>query len=172
MDYGAKQPQIDLTDSTQQKNNAVQALYDLLDKNMADFDATLVGLDQAEIADMKEVSDTRETYMFIRYHYDEWEPREAELLLRMENPLKFIVDNWPCYNLETLAMNYLAGKAIEETGKDVSSQSSHDAKDTITAKKPSILQQIKTNLEKLKSNGREDRQQSITAERPKGGEAR
>lgn len=96
MDYDAKQSPADLTDSVRQKEEAVQALYNLLDKNMADFDAALAGVDKAEIADMKEVTDMREIYDFIRYYYGEFEQREAELLLRMENPLKFIVDNWPC----------------------------------------------------------------------------
>lgn len=172
MDYNAKQPLADLTDSVQQKEETIQALYDLLDKNMADFDAALVGMDKAEIADMKEVSDTRETYDFIRYHYGEFEQHEAELLLRMENPLKFMVDNWPCYNLETLAMNYLENKTVEESGKEVLPRSDHNTKNADAAKKPSVLKQIKNNLEQLKTNRQESRQQSITAERPKGGEAR
>lgn len=172
MDYDAKQPPADLTDSVRQREEAVQALYNLLDKNMADFDATLAGVDKAEIADMKEVTDTREIYDFIRYHYGEFEQREAELLLRMENPLKFIVDNWPCYNFETLAMNHLANKEIEKSGKGALPQTGHDTKDAATDKKPSVLKQIKTNLEQLKANRQKTCQQSITAERPKGSEAR
>lgn len=169
MDYDAKQPPADRTDSVQQKEETIQALYDLLDKNMADFDVALTGTDKAEIADMKEVSDMREIYDFIRYHYGEFEQREAELLLCMENPLKFMVDNWPCYNLETLAMNHLANKAIEESGKEALSQPVHDTKD---AEKPSILKQIKTSLGQIKANRQETRQQSIATERPKGDEAR
>lgn len=169
MDYDAKQPPADQTDSVQQKEETIQALYDLLDKNMADFDATLEGMDKAEIADMKEVSDMREIYDFIRYHYGEFEQREAELLLRMENPLEFIVDNWPCYNLETLAMKHLEDKAIEGSGKETLSQPVHDTKE---AERPSILKQIKTSLGQIKASRQEPRQQSIAAERPKGDEAR
>ena len=172
MDYDAKQSPADLTDSVRQKEEAVQALYNLLDKNMADFDAALAGVDKAEIADMKEVTDMREIYDFIRYHSGEFEQREAELLLRMENPLKFIVDNWPCYNLETLAMNHLANKEIEKSGKEALPQTCHDTKDATTDKKPSVLKQIKINLEQLKANRQKTCQQSIKAERPKGSEAR
>lgn len=172
MDYDTKQSPTNLTDYVQQKEETIQALYDLLDKNMADFDETLAGMDEAEIAAMKEVSDTRETYDFIRYHYGEFEQREAELLLRMENPLKFMVDNWPCYNLETLAMNHLANKAIEESGKEAPLQSGNDTKAAVAAKKPSILKQVKTNLEQLKTNKQETRQQSSMEERPKDSEAR
>lgn len=160
-----------LTDSLPQKEEAIQALYNLLDKNMADFDATLAGIDKSEIADMKEVSDTREIYDFIRYHHGEFEQREAEFLLRMENPLKFMVDNWPCYNLETLAMNHLANKAVEESGRETLLQTVHDTKDAAD-KKPSVLKQIKTSLEQLKTNRQEKHRQSITAERPRSGEAR
>ena len=168
MNYDAKQPPANLADSIQQKET-VQALYDLLDKNMADFDASLAGMDKAETADLKEVSDTREIYDFIRYHYGEFGQREAELLLRMENPLNFIVENWPCHNLETLAMNYLADKTIKEPNKKEMPQSGHDTKD---AEKPSILKQIKTNQGQIKANRQETRQQSITPERPRDGEAR
>ena len=120
---------------------------------------------------MKEVSDTREIYNFIRYHYDEFEQRGVELLLRMENPLEFIVDNWPCYNLETLAMNHLADKAIEGSGKEAIPQTGHDTKDA-AAKKPSVLKQIKTKLAQCKANRQKTHQQSVMAERPKGSEAR
>lgn len=139
MDHNLKQPPADLTAPVRQREETIQALYDLLDKNMADFDAALEGIDKAEIADMKEVSDTREIYDFIRYHYDEFGQRGAELLLRMENPLEFIVDNWPCYDLETLAMKHLADKALEESDKEVLPQSAQDTKDL---EKPSILKQI------------------------------
>lgn len=139
MDHDIKQPPADLTDPVRQREETIQALYDLLDKNMADFDAALEGIDKAEIADMKEVSDMREIYDFIRYHYDEFGQRGAELLLRMENPLEFIVDNWPCYDLETLAMKHLADKALEGLDKEVLPQSAQDTKDL---EKPSILKQI------------------------------
>lgn len=139
MDHDIKQPPADLTDPVRQREETIQALYDLLDKNMADFDAALEGMDKAEIADMKEVSDMREIYDFIRYHYDEFGQRGAELLLRMENPLEFIVDNWPCYDLETLAMKHLADKALEGLDKEVLPQSAQDTKDL---EKPSILKQI------------------------------
>ena len=139
MDHDIKQPPTDLTDPVQQREETILALYDLLDKNMADFDAAQEGIDKAEIADMKEVSDMREIYDFIRYHYDEFGQRGAELLLRMENPLEFIVDNWPCYDLETLAMKHLADKALEGSDKEVLPQSAQDTKDL---EKPSILKQI------------------------------
>lgn len=152
-------------------NEAVQALNDLLDKNMADFDAALAGMDKAEIADMKEVSDTREIYDFIRYHYGGFEQRNVELLLRMEDPLKFLVDNWPCYDLETLAMNHLADQAMEKSGKETLPPA-HDTKDVTADKKLSVLKQIKTNLEQLKASKQGTHQQLITAERPRGGETR
>ena len=139
MDHDIKQPPADLTDPVRQREETIQALYDLLDKNMADFDAALEGIDKAEIADMKEVSDMREIYDFIKYHYDEFGQRGAELLLRMENPLEFIVDNWPCYDLETLAMKHLADKALEGSGQEALPQSAQDTKDL---EKPSILKQI------------------------------
>ena len=128
----------------------IQALNNLLDKNMADFDAALTGMDKAEIAGMDDVAATREIYNFIRYD-SEFDRHEAELLLRMENPLNFIVDNWPCYDLAALAAKHLESKAIQ-------------VKDTV-AKKPSILEEIR-------ASRREAHQQPVTEARAKGDEVR
>lgn len=145
----------------ERNEDALQTLYKRLDKNMAEFDAGFEGLSKAEIAEIKEVTSTREIYNFIRNEYDSpFEPREAELLLRMENPLQFIVDHWPCNDLEAQAKEYLAGEA----GKETLPQPSHEAKDT-AERKPSVLKQIK-------ANQREVNQRSIAPDRPKGGEAR
>ena len=141
----------------------VEALNALLDKNMADFDAELVGMDEAEIAELPEVTSTREIYNFIRNEYEgEFEPHEAEILLRMENPLQFIVDNFP--NV-TQAIHHLETEAVKETGKEVLPQPDHDAGDSVAGKKPSVLEQIKANKQEI-------RQQPPPQERPKGGEAR
>ena len=91
----------------------LEALRSLLDKNMADFDATLEGLTKEEIAEIPEVAATRDIYCFLQYDYD-LERRDAELLLRMDNPLQFNVDNWPCYNLTELAMNALGEGPAKE----------------------------------------------------------
>lgn len=94
----------------------LEALRSLLDKNMAEFDATLEGLTKEEIAEMPEVAATRDIYCFLQYDY-ELERCNAELLLRMDNPLQFSVDNWPCYNLTELAMNALGKGPVKEAEK-------------------------------------------------------
>ena len=142
----------------------LEALRSLLDKNMAEFDATLEGLTKEEIAEMPEVAATRDIYCFLQYDYD-LERRDAELLLRMDNPLQFSVDNWPCYNLTELAMNALGEGPVKEAEKKALPQSKHDARDTAAAKKPSIL-------ERLKAKGRALSQRSAQKEHQKGSEAR
>ena len=142
----------------------LEALRSLLDKNMAEFDATLEGLTKEEIAEMPEVAATRDIYCFLQYDY-ELERRNAELLLRMDNPLQFSVDNWPCYNLTELAMNALGEGPVKEAEKKALPQSKHDARDTAAAKKPSIL-------ERLKAKGRALSQRSAQKEHQKGSEAR
>ena len=146
-----------------QDKSPVEALNALLDKNMADFDAELVGMDAAEIAELQEVTSMREIYNFIRNESEgEFEPHEAEILLRMENPLQFIVDHFP--NV-TEAINQLANEAVRETGKAALPQSVHEAGDAVVGKKPSVLEQIKVNKQEV-------RQQPPAQERSKGGEAR
>lgn len=141
----------------------LQALNDLLDKNMSDFDASLGDMTEEEIAEIDEITSTREIYSFLRYDHEFGRP-EAELLLRMENPLKFLVDNYPCYDLVALATKALDG-VIEESGKEVSLDPRHDSKDAISAEKPSILKQ-------LKESRQEARQQPAPAEHSKGDEVR
>ena len=146
-----------------QDADVIQALNDLLDKNMSDFDAALGDMTEEEIAEIDEITSTREIYSFLRYDYEFGQP-EAELLLRMENPLKFLVDNYPCYDLVALATKALDG-VIEESGKEVSLDPRHDSKDAISAEKPSILKQ-------LKESRQEARQQPAPAEHSKGDEVR
>ena len=142
----------------------LKALRSLLDKNMAEFDATPEGLTKEEIAEMPEVTATRDIYCFLQYDY-ELDRRNAELLLRMDNPLQFSVDNWPCYNLTELAMNALGEGPVKEAEKKALPQSKHDARDTAAAKKPSIL-------ERLKAKGRALSHRSAQKEHQKGSGAR
>ena len=142
----------------------LEALRSLLDKNMAEFDATLEGLTKEEIAEMPEVAATRDIYCFLQYDYD-LERRDAELLLRMDNPLQFNVDNWPCYNLTELAMNALGEGPAREAEKKELPQPKHDTRETAAAKKPSIL-------ERLKAKGRALSHRSAQKEHQKGSGAR
>ena len=142
----------------------LEALRSLLDKNMAEFDATLEGLTKEEIAEMPEVAATRDIYCFLQYDY-ELDRRNAELLLRMDNPLQFNVDNWPCYNLTELAMNALGEGPAREAEKKELPQPKHDTRETAAAKKPSIL-------ERLKAKGRALSQRSAQKEHQKGSGAR
>ena len=158
----AEQP-APVKESASQDKSAVEALNALLDKNMADFDAELVGMDAAEIAELQEVTSTRGIYNFIRNVSErEFEPHEAEILLRMENPLQFIVDHFP--NV-TEAINQLANEAVRETGKAALPQSVHEAGDAVVGKKPSVLKQIKANKQEV-------HQPPPSQERTKGGEVR
>lgn len=163
-----------LSSQAREGEAVLQALNDLLDKNMSDFDSALPDMTEKEIAEDKEITSMREIYTFVRYD-QEFERDEAELLLRMENPLKFIVDNWPCYNLAELARNALENRTIENTGKDVSAQQKseptqlgtvpHKPGKNATQKKPSILEQLREAIQQTS-------QQPTRPDRVKGSEAR
>lgn len=163
-----------LSPQAREEEALLQALNDLLDKNMSDFDAALPDMTAEEIAGDEEITSTRETYMFIRYN-QEFDRDEAELLLRMENPLKFIVDNWPCYDLAELARSALENKAMEDAGKDAADQQKsepsqpgtgqHKQEKEVVPRKPSVRRQLR---EAMQETGRQPLQQ----DRAKGGEAR
>lgn len=133
-------------ETTQQEAKVIQALNDLLDKNMSDFDATISDMTAEEIAEIDEITSTREIYSFLRYDY-EFEPRAAELLLRMENPLEFLVDNFPCYNLVELATKALADGAVENAGKEVTAKQGTAA--TTPEQKQGLSSEVQATLQML-----------------------
>lgn len=149
--------------AAQQEVDVIQALNDLLDKNMSDFDAALGDMTAEEIAENDEIKSTREIYTMLRYDL-KFERHEAELLLRMENPLKLLVDNFPCYDVVALATKAL-GEMTEETDRKALPQPSKTYKNTVSAEKPSILKQIKASRQ-------ESQQQPVPKEQTKGSEAR
>ena len=164
-----------LSPQVQEEEAILQALNDLLDKNMSDFDAALPDdMTVEEIARDEEIKSMRETYTVIRYDHD-FERDEAELLLHMENPLKFIADNWPCYNLAELARNALENRKIEgvakgdvEQKKPKSSQLGadlHKQEREVVSKKPSVLEQLREAM-------RETNHRPSQTNRAKGDEAR
>lgn len=151
----------------QRDAEVVQALNDLLDKNMADFDAAISDMTAEEIAGIDEIASTREIYSFLRYDY-EFEPRAAELLLRMENPLKLLVDNYPCFDLVELATKALANGDVEPVEKAESAQvesARHEPETAAVRGKPSVRGQ-------LREAAREVNQRPPTADKAKSGEAR
>ena len=102
----------------QQKVDQIQSLKDRLDQNMSDFQAELLGMDKMEIIAMSaEISAMQGAHNFMKKYF-KFEPGNAEILLRMENPLKFVATQWRSDVAELFDMNAQVGEAIVEAGKE------------------------------------------------------
>ena len=101
----------------------------------------------------------QEAYDFMKNYY-KFEQGDAEVLLRMENPLRFVADQWPSDIAGLFDMSDHVGEAIEEATKAAAPQRSERPQE-----KPSIRGQ-------LREAARDTGQRQPPEIKPKGGDAR
>ena len=143
----------------------------VLDQNMAEFHAAPLGMDKEEIiAQSAEIAAMQAAYDFVKDDF-KYERGDVEILLRMENPLQFIAEQWPSNMSELFDMDGQIGEAIMDAGKNAADQQETEQaippeeKPHMQAEKPSILSD-------LSDKKREAGQRSMAASKVKGGEAR
>lgn len=146
-------PLVNQAGYAQQKVKQLQSLKDLLDQNMSDFHAELLGMDKAEIiAKSVEITAMQEAYNYMKNDFFYMQD-EIAILLDMENPLKFIAGHWPSDLGGVLDMDDLIREAIEVVSKDTVVQQetarfvSGAEKNTMTTDKPSVRGQLYKNLQ-------------------------
>lgn len=151
MDYGAKHP---LTEQM------VTTLKTVLDQNMTEFHASLLDMDKEDIiAQSAEIAAMQAAYDFMKEDF-KYERGDAETLLRMENPLRFIADQWPSNMAELFDMSGQMREAIMDADRDAAEE-----KPSVRSEKPSILSD-------LSDKKREAGQRNMAEGKSKGGEAR
>ena len=160
MDYEEKLPQ---------KNDQLQLLKNLLDQNMSDFHASLLSMDKETIISKSaEITAMTEANAFMQCGFI-FEPGDVDVLLRMENPLKFVADQWPSDIAGLLDMGEFVGEAIEEVKKAPVQRRQEPAMPEKTkdpqAERPSVREQ-------LRSAAREASQHPRQADKPRGGDTR
>lgn len=149
-----------LADPTRGKVNQVSALRTVLNQNMAEFHASLLDMEKEDIiAKSEKIAAMKAAHTFMVYDYY-FRPGDADTLLRMENPLEFIANQWPFDVERHIDLRDYVGEVILDA-KSAVSQYGQD----VTAEKPSVLGQLHSNM-------REIGQRSSQAERPRGGETR
>lgn len=164
-------PLADPAGYAQQQEQMVTVLKAVLDQNMIEFHESLLRMDKEEIiAQSAEIAAMQAAYDFMKDDF-RFERGDAETLLRMENPLQFIAEQWPSNMAELFDMNGQIGEAIMDAGKDAAAQqkteqtSPAEEKPLIRSEKPSILND-------LSDKKREVGQRSMAEGKAKGGEAR
>lgn len=164
-------PLVDSAGRAQRQKQMVAVLKAVLDQNMAEFHTSLLGMDKEEIiARSAEIAAMREAYDFMQEDF-KFEPGDAEILLRMENPLKFIANQWPSDIAGLFDMNEQVGEAIWEAGKEAAPQRREEQ--TIPAEEQAAVRPGKPSiLSDLSDKKREAGQRSAAEGKSKGGEAR
>ena len=140
-------PLVDPVGRAQKEADQIQTLKNLLDQNMSQFQAELLGMDKAEIiAKSAEIASMREAYAFMKEDF-KFERGDAEILLRMENPLKFVANQWPSDIAELFDMNDQVGEAITDAGKEAAIQ--RDAEPVTPEQKQAISSEVQATLQML-----------------------
>ena len=164
-------PLVDPAGYEQYKAEQLQSLKDRLDQNMADFHASLMGMDKEEIiAQSAKITAMQETYDFLKEDYI-FEQSDVMLLLGMENPLKFIADQWPSDLAGLLDMDDQIREVLDDAGKAAVSQ--REASQPAPTEEKVVGQAGKTSVRNdLRDKVREVGQRSSPEGKARSGEAR
>lgn len=157
-------PLAELVNHVQNQEPLITAVKAVLDQNMREYQASLSCMSQSElIAKSADIAAMQAAYDFMKTDYT-FEPGDAETLLRMENPLRFVADLWtvPGDMHGLFDMSDQVGEAIEEAAKTAAPQRSGQSSDQ---EKPSIRGQ-------LRDAARDTGQRQPPEAKAKGGEAR
>jgi len=152
-------PLVDPVDRVRGQEQKAELVKAVLDQNMTEFRASLLGMDKEEIiAKSAEITAMQEAYNFMTSDFN-FARGDAEILLRMENPLEFVAKQWPSDIAGLLDMDDQIGEAIEEVGE------AEKTKIAAREEKPSVREQ-------LRAAAKEARQQPPTQERSKSDKTR
>ena len=151
-------------------NEIVEVVKKMLEQNMSEYQASLMSLDKPElVAKSAEIAAMQEALDFMKNYYV-FQKGDADTLLRMENPLRFVAEQWPSDIGGLLDMNSQVGEAIKEAakvspyhGERTPAQVKVDI--PAQAERPSIREQ-------LRDAARDTGQHQQTESRNRGGNAR
>ena len=137
-------PEVDDEDERMER-----AVKSIMDQNMNKYQAELLRLEKPElIAKSAEITAMREAYDFMKNDFN-FECGDAETLLRMENPLRFVAEHCMFGVLGLFNMNDHVRDAIEEAARAAAPHrvdgplAQKKATVHVQAGKPSILEQLR-----------------------------
>ena len=145
-------PLIDPASYAQEQEQLIDVVKAVLNQNMREYNASLLCMDPPElISRSAEITAMQEAYDFMRIDY-KFEPGDAEILLRLKNPLRFVAEQWPSDISSIFDMSGHVGEAIEEAAKttahqrDRRSSAQEKAVALVQAEKPSIREQLRNTV--------------------------
>lgn len=140
-------PLVDPAGHAQKEAEQIQSLKDRIDQNMTDFQAELLGMGKAEIiAKSTEITAMREALDFMKEDFD-FAADDVAILLNMENPLKFVANQWPSDFVSLLYMEDQIKEAIGDAGREAAAQ--REAESVTPEQRQAISSEVQTTLQML-----------------------
>ena len=93
----------------------------------------------ALVASAREIATVQEVYAYLTEHYD-FQPGEAELLLRLDDPLGYIAGRWPKNVYDTFPVEDKVAEDIWDISQEVKSPQAQD-KDSVKNRLQKAIQQ-------------------------------
>ena len=93
----------------------------------------------ALVASAREIAAVQEVYAYLTEHYD-FQPGEAELLLRLDDPLDYIAGRWPKNVYDTFPVEDKVAEDIWDISQEVKSPQAQD-KDSVKNRLQKAIQQ-------------------------------
>lgn len=143
----------------------IQKLREVLDKNLAAYTAVLMDKSKQElIAESEDIATTQAAYSYMKNDF-EFEYGEADLLLQLDNPLKYLASRWsltldPVGDDDDVIQEIIADLKDPEYLRSVQIVAA-----PVQEERPSIREQLRTAMQ-------EANQRPAQETRPHGGNAR
>ena len=155
-------PLVDPVSYAQSQQQMIADIKAVLDQNMSEYQAALLRLDKPELIEKSaEIAAMQEAYAFMKNDYV-FQKGDAETLLHMENPLRFVAEQWPDDIGGMFDMRGHIGEAIEDAAKAAVPRRGRKAS---AQGKPSIRGQ-------LREAARDTSQRQTPEAKARGGNAR
>ena len=137
-------PLVDPAGHELEQERLIREVKAVLDQNMTDYHNSLLVMDRAEIIHKcGEIAAMQDAHDFMKNSYI-FEPGDAEALLKMEDPLRFVADLWPGEASELFDMGSHVGDAIEDAKKTMAEKERAARPGPApSAEKPSIRVQLR-----------------------------
>lgn len=164
-------PLVDPVSYAQDQEQLIAVAKAVLDQNMREYHISLLSMDQSElITKSAEIAAIQEAHYFMKYEY-QFKHGDAEALLRMENPLRFIAEQWPSDICGVFDMSGHVSEALDAAAKAAAPQ--HGEKPPTPEKSAVSVQVEKPSIRgQLRDAVRDTNQSQPSEAKARGGDAR
>jgi len=135
--------------NTQSQEQLVEAVKAVLDQEMLEYRTSLLSKGKTELIEKScEIAAMKNAHTFMMSDY-EFEKGDAETLLRMEKPLRFVASLWPTGIAPPFDMSDLISESIGTTGA-YQQEDRPAIQESTRQEKPSLQGQLRAAMQEVK----------------------